>query len=334
MDEKYCKYQNDVKISIIVPVYNVEDYIERCITSVMEQTYQNIECIIVDDCTPDNSIKITQKLLSTYNGAVSFLLLKHTKNKGLSASRNTGTEKATGDYIYYLDSDDELMPNCIEHLVDIAKTDDSIEIVQGNTKGLPENADIDWYDISQYNLPTEFVNNESIRYWFYDLNSPIPINAWNKLIKKDFLTTYNLFFEKGLIHEDELWMFYVTKVLKHIYFTHQITYKHYCTPNSIISTLQPTKSAYHISKILKIVTLNFDRKYFKQQYKFYLCYFAPRFISYPSLGEYPYLYKWFLKESISKHLYYYTFILLITKCLSIPHRGKTMILNLIKLHTL
>lgn len=74
------------------------------------------------------------KLLSTYNGAVSFLLLKHTKNKGLSASRNTGTEKATGDYIYYLDSDDELMPNCIEHLVDIAKTDDSIEIVQGNTK--------------------------------------------------------------------------------------------------------------------------------------------------------------------------------------------------------
>ncbi|WP_302285371.1 glycosyltransferase family 2 protein [Bacteroides clarus] len=332
MDEKYWKCQNAIKVSIIVPVYNVEDYIERCILSIMKQTYQNIECIIVDDCTPDNSVKIIQTLLYKYNGTVSFQLLRHANNKGLSASRNTGTKKATGDYIYYLDSDDELMPNCIEHLVNIAKTDTSIEIVQGNTKRFPEISNNDWYDISRYNLPTEFINNESIRNWFYNLNSPKPINAWNKLIKKEFLITYALFFEEGLIHEDELWMFYVTKFLKHIRFTNQITYKHYCTPNSIISTSSQQKSAYHIGKILRIITSSIDKKYFKQQYKFYLYYFAPRFINYPSLGEYPYLYKWFLKESITNRIYYYTFILFITFLLSIPHKGKTMILNLIKLY--
>ena len=122
MDERHYQYQNAIKVSIIVPVYNVEDYIERCMLSIIDQTYPNIECIIVDDCTPDNSITIIQSLLQQYNGTISFKILKHTTNKGLSESRNTGTEKATGDYIYYLDSDDELTPNCIEHLVDIAKT--------------------------------------------------------------------------------------------------------------------------------------------------------------------------------------------------------------------
>lgn len=334
MDERHCQYQNAIKVSIIVPVYNVEDYIKRCMLSIINQTYPNIECIIVDDCTPDNSITIIQSLLQQYNGTISFQILKHTTNKGLSESRNTGTEKATGDYIYYLDSDDELTPNCIEHLVDIAKTDNSIEIVQGNTKRLPEISGTDWYDISQYNLPTEFIDNDSIRNWFYDLNTTKPINAWNKLIKKDFLKTNTISFEPGIIHEDELWMFYVTKFVNHIRFTHQVTYKHYCTPNSIISTSSKQKSAVHISKILKIATSNFDYKYFKQQYKFYLSYFAPRFISFPSLGEYPYLYKWFLKKAISNHFYYYTFILCITRILSIPHKGKTMILNLIKSHTL
>ncbi len=335
MDERSYKYRDAVKVSIIIPVYNVEDYIERCILSVIKQTYHNIECIIVNDCTPDNSINVIEKILLTYNGSIVFRLLNHAKNRGLSASRNTGTEKATGYYIYYLDSDDELIPNCIEHLVEIAESDSSIEVVQGNTKRYPEDSKGgDWYDISQYNLPVELTNNHEIRNWFYNLNSYTPINAWNKLIRRDFILKNRLFFEEGLIHEDELWMFFMTKKLNHIRFTNEITYKHYCTPNSIISTSSIQKSAYHVGKILKTVTLNFEDNYFSQQYSFYLYYFAPRFISCPSLEDYPILYKWFLKEAISKRFYYYTFVLLLTWCLSISHKGKKIIIYLIKSHTI
>ena len=72
-------------VSIIIPVYNVEDYIEDCLKSVISQTYQGkIECIIVDDCTPDNSCKKIEEILSTYTGTINFKIIHHEKNKGLS----------------------------------------------------------------------------------------------------------------------------------------------------------------------------------------------------------------------------------------------------------
>ena len=106
-----------MKITIIIPVYNVEPYIEDCLKSVASQTYKgDIECIIVNDCTPDNSCAVIDRFINKYDGAIEFKLLHHTVNRGLSAARNTGIDAATGDYIYFLDSDDEITPDCIELL--------------------------------------------------------------------------------------------------------------------------------------------------------------------------------------------------------------------------
>ena len=106
-----------MKISIVVPVYNVEAYIEDCLKSVAAQTYKGeIECIIINDCTPDNSCAVIEHFVKEYNGPIEFKLLHHTVNRGLSAARNTGIDVATGDYIYFLDSDDEITPDCLEHL--------------------------------------------------------------------------------------------------------------------------------------------------------------------------------------------------------------------------
>ena len=111
-----------MKISIIVPVYNVEPYIEDCLKSVAAQTYNGeIECIIVNDCTPDDSCAVIERFINGYDGAIDFKLLHHTVNRGLSAARNTGIDAATGDYIYFLDSDDEIMPECIEVLAEPLK---------------------------------------------------------------------------------------------------------------------------------------------------------------------------------------------------------------------
>lgn len=93
-------------VSVIIPVYQVSNYVERCLKSVMSQTYTDIECIIVDDATKDDSIVKCERLIVEYGGPIKFRILHHEYNRGLSAARNTGTKVAEGEYLYYLDGDD------------------------------------------------------------------------------------------------------------------------------------------------------------------------------------------------------------------------------------
>ena len=98
---------NSPKVSVIIPVYGVEKYIERCARSLFEQTLEDIEYIFVDDCTPDNSISILRKVLSEYpNREKQVKILHHDKNKGLAKARQTGLKIASGEYIAHCDSDD------------------------------------------------------------------------------------------------------------------------------------------------------------------------------------------------------------------------------------
>lgn len=107
---------NAPKVTIIVPIYNVEGYIEKCVRSLFEQTYSNIEYIFVNDCTPDNSINILKSLINEYKKD-NVLILEHDINKGLPAARNTGLQYASGEYIYHCDSDDWVDPRILETLM-------------------------------------------------------------------------------------------------------------------------------------------------------------------------------------------------------------------------
>ncbi len=261
-----------IKVSIIIPVYNVSAYIERCIGSVMVQTYPDLECIIVDDCSPDNSIELAKRKLASYTGNVDFRILHHEKNRGLSAARNTGTSDAKGDYVYYFDSDDEIIPYCIEELVALAEKYPDVEIVQGNTRTVPEpEKESDWRNILYKNFPEYVDDNQWVKKHFFCKNSKhIPVNAWNKLIKYSFISENNLSFKEGLIHEDELWMFYVTQKLTSIAFTAKYLYIHHITPGSIITSGSDYRYLYHhciiVSEVFKqIETLTDDER------KMYYC---------------------------------------------------------------
>lgn len=105
-------------ISILIPVYNVEKYIADCTKSVMAQTYTGkMECIIVDDCSTDNSITIAEQLIGDYNGSIKFRIVHHEHNRGLAAARNTAVSAAKGDFIIHVDSDDWIEPTMVEELV-------------------------------------------------------------------------------------------------------------------------------------------------------------------------------------------------------------------------
>lgn len=245
-----------MKVSIIVPVYNVEQYIVRCFDSIKDQTYSNIECIFVDDCSPDNCSQIVENKIALYLGRIEFKILRHSVNKGLSGARNTGTLASTGEYIYYLDSDDEIKKDCIQNLVSMAQKYNGVEIVQGNTQTLPE-PELDWRDIRLNNYP-EYVDDPIwIKTQCFAVNR-MPVNAWNKLIKRCFLIDNGLLFREGLIHEDEHWLFFVSKKIKTIAFHEDCGYVHYVVPGSIMQTGSNTKSIESWYKILNEISLEVD----------------------------------------------------------------------------
>ena len=109
-----------MKVSIIIPVYNVAKYIERCLLSVLNQTWPDLEVILVNDCTPDNSMEIVRRVVASHPRGAVVRCLEHEENRGLSAARNTGISASVGDYLYFLDSDDYISANAIELLADAA----------------------------------------------------------------------------------------------------------------------------------------------------------------------------------------------------------------------
>ena len=101
-------------VSLIIPVYNVAEYIQTSFYSALNQTFQSIEYIIIDDCGTDNSMNILYDILDAHPRRSDVRIYHHDENRGLSAARNTGLKKATGEYVYFMDSDDEIVADCIE----------------------------------------------------------------------------------------------------------------------------------------------------------------------------------------------------------------------------
>lgn len=235
-------------VSIIIPIYNVEQYIERCINSIINQTYRQLEVILVDDCSPDNSMSLARQLVdkSTHKEGLTFKFIKREENGGLSAARNTGIKVATGDYFYLLDSDDEITPICIERLVTLAQKYKGVHIVHGNTWC---NSDrYAWLDISKKKFP-EFSNDrEWIRKQFininYNLKDYIPVIAWNKLYNRKWFVNNQLWFKEGIIHEDEHWRIMHWKNIDSIAFSNEITYKYYIREGSIVTSAKTKDKKY------------------------------------------------------------------------------------------
>ncbi len=115
-------HRERILISVIIPVYRVEAYIERCVRSLMEQTLDEVEYIFVDDCSPDKSVSVLERVLKDYplrQGQTH--ILRHATNRGLPAARNTGLDAAIGDYIFHCDSDDYLETDALQAMYDTAQ---------------------------------------------------------------------------------------------------------------------------------------------------------------------------------------------------------------------
>lgn len=236
---------DNILVSIIVPVYNVEKYIIRCIDSILKQTYRHIEVILIDDCGKDNSIDVARDYVANNpQQDISFSIVSHEENKGPSAARNTGILNSTGKYLYFLDSDDELDSNCILLLLNSIEKYQA-EVAIGNNTIISNINDVRYID-SQ--LKAEFISDNNTIFNSY-LDGLWYNVAWNKLIRRDFIISKNLMFEVGYIHEDELWGYLLAAQTSKLSIVKEYTYKYYINPGSIMSK----SSQYRMTQFIDII---------------------------------------------------------------------------------
>lgn len=193
---------NQFLVSIIIPVYGVKKWIERCLLSALSQDYDNIEIIIVDDKSIDGSSNIINKVLSNYKGLKKIILISHKYNKGLAKARETGIKAANGEFIFHLDGDDWLEYNSISTLISFAEQQPDLDIISGNYRNIYNNKQID------NTLKISDLNPRQISLHMMEMR--IFWNIWNRLIKKnlynnllipsinngeDYITTSRLFYK-------------------------------------------------------------------------------------------------------------------------------------------
>ena len=247
-------------ISIIIPVYKVEKYIYKCIDSVLNQTYKNLEIILVDDGSPDKCPEICEEYAKKDNR----IKIIHKKNGGLSDARNAGLKVATGKYIGFVDSDDYIEKDMYQVLYNnIIKTNSDISIV--NLKEVKENEIIE-NNVKDEQNTIEYTKLEGLKKL---IENKIKSYAWNKLYKKEILN--NIEFPVGRKMEDLAVMHKIFEKANKIVYTDKIEYYYLQRGDSILGNidLKLTKDLfYFVTERYKYMikkypqlqdTLNIDR---------------------------------------------------------------------------
>ena len=200
------KYVKNDLVSIIIPVYNVAQYLRECLKSVLDQTYKNLEIIVIDDGSTDDSLTICYSFAADER-----LKILHQQNAGVSAARNAGLKTMTGKYVMFVDSDDRIEQNMVERLIEEIYKDEQIDAVFCGYKEFDDETG----KVIKVISPEPFrqvKRDEGVAEIFGDYSTML----WNKLFRTTIIDETNLFDRTLKIGEDELWMIDVLKKAKQI----------------------------------------------------------------------------------------------------------------------
>lgn len=245
-----------MKVSVIIPVYNVQEYLAECLDSIINQTEKDIEIICVEDCSTDSSLKILQEYAKKDDRIV---ILQNEKNSGLSVTRNNGLNIAKGEYVLFVDSDDFIEPTLLETTLKFASDVDMVcfdyreydgkrYITDSHIYGIPDG----YYKAYDYYLDL-FKGNMFI------------FSACSKLFRRSFLNEHNIRFEKGVLYEDVLFGFYCMINAQSIYSLKEKMYFYRTRPNSITRTRLKEKNIKdHFYSLYKICEYYLSNSFSKE----------------------------------------------------------------------
>ncbi|CRK80175.1 glycosyltransferase [Neobacillus massiliamazoniensis] len=231
-------------ISIIVPIYNVERYLDKCVESLINQTMKNIEIILVDDGSPDNCPKICDNYALRDNR----INVIHKNNTGLSDSRNVGLKIAKGDYILFVDSDDYINKKTCEyfykHIIE-----NSYDVIIGAAMKIEEGSTTDYSNSRGFKTNQCLKGKEFLKIGFK--HGIVKMAVWCNLYNRKFLLENELFFKKGLLHEDEQWTPRVLLLANKVLVSDIRFYYYIIRDESITNTKKFKRNAKHIISTVK-----------------------------------------------------------------------------------
>lgn len=237
-------------ISIIIPIYNAEAYLEECINSVLKQSYKEYECILINDGSTDKSGNICDM----YSRIDSRIKCYHQINQGVSVARNKGIELASGEYLYFLDADDTISHDCIELLTSYAKKYNNPDIIVSKieTFGIsniyyPFSSEIKYIEHS-INIQNSYYKHE----WY-----EMPVN---KLIRKEFIINNNILFQQNIRHEDTLWSFITALYANTLLILPKTTYFYRIHNQSFITSRNHKLSSESLLVVCIQMKTNINRK--------------------------------------------------------------------------
>lgn len=211
-----------VKVSVIIPVYNVENYLNDCLNTIINQTLEDIEIICINDGSTDKSFEI----LKEYAANDKRIQLLSQENQGHAVATNKGIAMATGEYLFLMDSDDMLEVNALEDTYNIAE-EKKVDFVLFKAINFDDEKN-KYYESKDYNMEKlhEFVGEEIFNYEdINDLIFTIPVTPWNKLYNRQFIQEHNIKFPEGLIFDDNVFFWRVLFNAKKIYFYNEFLFK-------------------------------------------------------------------------------------------------------------
>lgn len=226
------------KISVIVPIYKVEEYLDACVTSIVNQTYKNLEILLVDDGSPDSCGEICDAWAKT-DARIKVI---HKENGGLSDARNAGMKAASGELIGFVDSDDVIHPKMYEQLADMIEETGSDVSCCNVTRNLES-------CIAGFDTHTESGSEIEVFTGVQALESllrleRISVTVWNKLYTREVIE--GLYFPKGKYHEDEFWTYLVLSRAKKAAQTNQGYYGYRIRENSITNQRYTSRHLDHL----------------------------------------------------------------------------------------
>ncbi|MBQ8038354.1 MAG: glycosyltransferase family 2 protein [Lachnospiraceae bacterium] len=237
---------NNLFVSVIVPIYKVEEYLEECVRSILNQTYQNFELILVDDASPDNC----GKLCDAYAAENPKVKVIHKENGGLSSARNAGVEIARGEYIAFIDSDDYVRECYLEELVKLAQQH-SADLVCCHF--LKAEKFCKWNDSEDLTI---YRGEEVIDHRF--VNDVVMTVAWNKLYHRKFFEEYGLRYPYGKIHEDNFLTPQILYRTNCMVITGKSLYFYRVRDNSIVT------SAFSEKRLDKLEAVEYNLKFYRE----------------------------------------------------------------------
>ena len=219
------------EVTIAIPVYNVEPYVEKSLLSALNQNFDRpYEILIVDDCGDDKSMDVVKRVLEKHQRRVMVRIIEHEANRGLGEARNTAILQAQGRYLFFLDSDDWLSSDCLQHLYHLAELHHA-DVVAGSTQKV-EGDEIQ----PLYQLRDEVIHHDAAGVWLLLQRTFMNIEVWNKLFRLSFLRD-NCILTTHRIMEDSVFDFQVRALAKTLVLSSRPTLYYNTREGSILTSI-------------------------------------------------------------------------------------------------